>query len=182
MKDNALHGVVSENKGGQPSKYKDEYAKQAYKLCLLGSIDKDLADFFEVCEATINNWKHDYPEFLESITGGKLSADATVAKSLYKRCNGYEQPEDKIFNANGEPLVVPTTKHVAPDITAIMFWLKNRQPKLWRDKSEIDNTSSDGSMSPQAKPDYSGLTDDELRQYIALESKAASTTSGVGKP
>lgn len=29
-------------------------------------------------------------------------------------------------------------------------------------------------VEPQAKPDYSGLTDDELRQYIALESKAAS--------
>ena len=47
---------------------------------------------------------------------------------------------------------------------------------------KVDLSSSDGSMSPQAKPDYSGLTDDELRQYIALESKAASTTSGISKP
>lgn len=47
---------------------------------------------------------------------------------------------------------------------------------------KVDHTSSDGSMSPKEKPDYSGLTDDELRQYIALESKVASTTSGIGKP
>lgn len=47
---------------------------------------------------------------------------------------------------------------------------------------KVDHTSSDGSMSPKEKPDYSGLTDDELRQYIALESKVGSTTSGIGKP
>lgn len=46
---------------------------------------------------------------------------------------------------------------------------------------KVDHTSSDGSMSPKEKPDYSGLTDDELRQYIALESKVGSTTSGTGQ-
>lgn len=124
------------NKGGQPTKYKDEYAKQAYKLCLLGSTDKDLADFFEVSESTINNWKHEHPKFLESVKGGKVTADANVASRLYKRAIGYEHDEDKIFNNQGEPLVVPTKKHVQPDTTAIIFWLKNRRPDLWRDKPE----------------------------------------------
>ena len=27
-----------------------------------------------------------------------------------------------------------TTKHVLPDTLAIMFWLKNRCPDLWKDK------------------------------------------------
>ncbi len=38
------------------SKYQEDYAEQAYKLCLLGATDNTLADFFEVSEQTINNW------------------------------------------------------------------------------------------------------------------------------
>ena len=127
---------------GRPTKYKDEYAKQAYKLCLLGSTDEDMADFFEVSKSTINNWKHDYPEFLDSIKRGKISADATVASRLYKRAIGYEHDEAQIFNHQGEALIVPTTKHVQPDTTAAIFWLKNRQPARWRDKQEVDVTVS----------------------------------------
>lgn len=137
MKDDMLDSVE-----GRPSKYKDEYAKQAYKLCLLGSTDEDMADFFEVSKSTINNWKHDYPEFLDSIKRGKISADANVASRLYKRAIGYEHDEDKIFNHQGEALIVPTKKHVQPDTTAAIFWLKNRQPKMWRDKQEVDVTIS----------------------------------------
>ncbi|TRB81349.1 helix-turn-helix domain-containing protein, partial [Mannheimia haemolytica] len=78
---------------GQPTKYKPEYVTQVEKLCLLGATDKDIADFFEVAESTINNWKIEYPEFLESIKKGKLLADANVANSLYKRALGYEAPD-----------------------------------------------------------------------------------------
>lgn len=129
------------NEGGRPTKYKDDYDDQAYKLCLLGSTDKELANFFEVAESTINLWKLEHEGFSESIKRGKSLADANVAERLYKRAMGYEHKEDKIFNNNGEALVVGTTKHYAPDTTAAIFWLKNRQPELWRDKPEpIDDS------------------------------------------
>lgn len=140
MKDDMLDGVKSN--AGRPTKYQESYNRQAEKLCLLGSTDKDMADFFEVDESTINRWKIEYPEFCESIKRGKISADANVASRLYKRAIGYEHDEDKIFNNNGEPLIVPTIKHVQPDTTAAIFWLKNRQPARWRDKQEVDVTVS----------------------------------------
>jgi hypothetical protein len=62
-----------------------------------------------------------------------------VASKLFHRAIGYEHPEDKIFNNNGEEMVVPTIKHYPPDTTAAIFWLKNRQPDKWRDRQEIDN-------------------------------------------
>ncbi|MDK2821839.1 MAG: hypothetical protein PWP31_1804 [Clostridia bacterium] len=123
---------------GRPSKYKPEYAEQAYKLCLLGATDKDMADFFAVCEDTINEWKKAHKDFSESLKKGKMEADAVIAQKLFHRAKGYEHPEDKIFNDSGKPLVVPTVKHYPPDTTAAIFWLKNRQPKKWRDKQEID--------------------------------------------
>lgn len=127
---------------GRPTKYKEEYAEQTYKLCLLGATDADLANFFEVDEATINRWKNDHPEFCESVKKGKEIADATVAEKLYHRAIGYEHPEDKIFNDSGTPLIVPTTKHYPPDPTAAIFWLKNRQKDKWRDKQDV-NLSGD---------------------------------------
>lgn len=124
---------------GRPTKYKEEYVEQGYKLCLLGATDKQIADFFEVDERTINRWKKDHEEFCLSLKRGKILADAEIADKLYHRAKGYEHPEDKIFNADGRPLIVPTIKHYPPDTTAAIFWLKNRQPSIWRDKQDIEH-------------------------------------------
>lgn len=122
---------------GRPTKYEERMNEQVEKLCRLGATDKELADFFEVEESTINNWKLEHPEFLESIKNGKVQADANVADRLYQRAMGYEHEEDVIFNDKGNPMVVPTTKHYPPDPTSMIFWLKNRRPKDWRDRQEI---------------------------------------------
>lgn len=123
---------------GRPTKYDPKYDKQAYKLCLLGSTDKGLADFFEVEEQTINNWKKDYPSFFESLKAGKQIADGKVAESLYKRANGYKHKDIDIKVADGMIVQTPIIKSYPPDTTACIFWLKNRQPSLWRDKQELD--------------------------------------------
>jgi len=122
----------------RPTDYRQEYNDLAYKYCLLGASDKDLADFFYVEESTINNWKIAHTEFMESIKRGKELADANVASRLYSRATGYEQKTDKIFQFQGNPVIVPTVEHIAPDTTAAIFWLKNRRPKDWRDKQDIE--------------------------------------------
>lgn len=132
------------NAGGRPTKYREDYPKRAYKLCLLGATDKQLADFFEIEESTLNNWKLEYPEFMESLKAGKSDADAVIAQSLFHRAKGYSHPEDKIFNEDGEAMIVPTVKHYAPDTTACIFWLKNRQKDKWRDRTETGITGADG--------------------------------------
>jgi hypothetical protein len=122
---------------GRPSCYTDKYASQAYKLALLGATDKEMGDFFDVCEATINNWKHAFPEFLESIKKGKIQADANVAERLYLRAMGYEHPETKVFCSEGEIVTYDVVKFYPPDTGAAMAWLKNRQPKTWRDSHDF---------------------------------------------
>lgn len=122
---------------GRPTLFRDEYVEQAYKLCLLGATDAELADFFEVCERTINTWKEDYPEFLQSLKAGKASADAAVAESLYKRALGYSHPDVHISNFQGMITVTDIVKHYPPDTGAAFIWLKNRQPHKWKDKVEV---------------------------------------------
>ena len=122
---------------GRPTKYRKEFDVLAYRYALLGATDKQMAVFFEVTEKTLNNWKHDHLEFLQSITRGKGLADSKVAESLYRRALGYTHSENKIFQYKGKPIVVPTTKHYPPDTQAASLWLRNRQPDKWRDQKDI---------------------------------------------
>lgn len=63
-----------------------------------------------------------------------------MAERLYQRATGYSHLEDKVFNDNGKPLIVPTIKHYPPEVKAAIFWLKNRKSLTWRDKKEIDQS------------------------------------------
>ena len=126
------------NKGGRPTDYKKIYNEQARKLCLLGSTDKSLADFFNVSEATINNWKIEHPKFLESIREGKEVADANVANALYNRAIGFSHPDTHISNYQGEITQTPVIKHYPADTGAAFIWLKNRS--TWRDKQEVEHS------------------------------------------
>ena len=63
---------AEKKKRGRKSEYRIEFSDQALKLCLLGATDKELAEFFSVSEQTLNKWKKDYPEFLESLKKGKM--------------------------------------------------------------------------------------------------------------
>ena len=138
---------MSEVKQGRPSKYKQEYAEQARKLCLLGATDAKLADFFEVDEATINRWKHDFPDFCKSLKAGKIQADAEIAESLFNRAKGYVAPDLDIKMYEGEIIETPYMKHYPPDATSMIFWLKNRQPDLWREKREAVEVNDDNEIT-----------------------------------
>ena len=136
--------------GGRPTKYRPEFAAQAKKLCRLGSTDEEMADFFEVHVDTIYEWKLVHEEFSEAIKKGKTLADATIADSLYHRAKGYSHAAVKILAVSqgaGQPSEVqevPYTEHYPPDTTAMIFWLKNRQPAKWRDKQEHMLTGPNG--------------------------------------
>ena len=127
------------NPVGRPQSYKPEYAGQAKKLSELGLTDAQMADFFEVSIPTLNSWKGKHPEFFKSLKVGKKVAEDSVVRSLYLRAVGYEVHEDKIFNNNGEEMIVPTRKHIPADVGAIKMWLINRKSKDWKDKQDHDH-------------------------------------------
>ena len=124
----------------RPTKYKPEYAAQAKKLCALGATDAQLADFFEVNISTITLWKVVHEEFSASVKIPKAEADEKVEQSLYRRAMGYEHDEVDIKVVGGEIVQTPIRRYYPPDSTAMIFWLKNRQPKDWRDKQDVEHS------------------------------------------
>lgn len=129
---------------GRPSSYKPEFAQQAEKLCKLGATDADIASFFEVDVRTIYNWKIDYEDFFQALKRGKEEADELVERSLFKRATGYSHDAVKILQHEGQPVVIPYVEHYPPDTTAAIFWLKNRRPDAWRDKTSQELTGANG--------------------------------------
>ncbi len=97
---------------GRPTGYKPEYVETAYHLCCLGLTNDQLGERLGVTRATINNWKQLHPDFFDAIKRGKEDADSLVVNALRK-------------------------KALDGDTTAMIFWLKNRQPKDWRDRKNI---------------------------------------------
>jgi hypothetical protein len=165
------------NEGGRPTLYKEEYNDQAYKLCLLGATDKELADFFEVSESTINNWKQEHQEFLESIRKGKKISDMEVVHSLYQTTQDRTVIEQQAFkckevyyNDEGKRIesekieIVDVEKVIPADFRSQQFWLKNRKSDSWRDKTEVENTN-------KISFETSNLSDEEKEQLFEISLK-----------
>lgn len=130
------------------SSYVKEYDEIAYKLCLLGLDDEDLANFFSVSLNTINYWKKHYLSFYMAIANGREIADGKVANALFKKATGYSYKAIKFATHQG---VITDkceyTEYVPPDTSAAIFWLKNRQGARWREKAEAQVPDKDFSLS-----------------------------------
>src|SRR5262245_1570478 len=111
------------NQGGQPTRFRPEFVREARNYALLGAIDDQLAEFFGVAGTTIHNWKHAHPEFKAALRAGKTVADAKVAQALYRRAIGYRHKAEKIFILKDGTIVrAAYTEHYPPDVVACIFW------------------------------------------------------------
>lgn len=122
---------------GRPTKYDPKYAAQAEKLCRLGASDIQLAEFFEVEEKTIYNWKNEHPSFLQATRAGKAIYDDPVEASLAKSALGFKRSIERL-GKDGTP--IECFEEVPPNPVSAIFWLKNRRPDRWRDKQEHEHT------------------------------------------
>lgn len=130
---------------GRPSDFLPEYAEQARKLCLLGSTDKELAEFFQISESTLNLWKLKHAVFSESIRAGKVVADAEVAASAFQSACGFTRKVQKAIPANEKRAeqVLEWEEYFPPNPQAQRLWLINRSAH-WRDKQQLEHTGKDG--------------------------------------
>lgn len=141
------YGRMAERKkhpGGRPTKYNAKlHIPLAEAYGRLGMTDVEIAEKLNISKATLNNWKTTHPEFLDSLNYGKEHKDDLVENALLRRALGYSQEEEHITSYLGCVTKTKVTKKFPPDPTSMIFWLKNRQPKKWRDKQDIALSNSD---------------------------------------
>jgi transcriptional regulator with XRE-family HTH domain len=109
-------------------------------LAALGKTEQQMADICGVHISSITNWKKDNPEFFASLKAAKEIADSEVEKCLLNKALGKIIIKEKHtgVDANGNIIDKEVIKEIAPDNTAMIFWLKNRQPDVWREKRELE--------------------------------------------
>lgn len=170
------------NGAGGPCKLTPEMIKQTYKLALLGSTEKQIADFFEISTGTIDYWKQQKPQFKEALRKGRLIADANISHALYQVGMGYSHPDNVIltnriteYDDDGkplrsytEPLVVPTIKHYPPNPYAINKWLSCRQRGTWADVTKLEVSGQISMLHFENLPDMTELTNEEIKLAMKL--------------
>lgn len=149
--------------GGRPSKIETIDLSKVTHYASKGYTDVELANIFNVTEQTINNWKPKYPQFFESLKSGKLLADAKVEASLFQRACGYSHPEVHITNYLGKVTLTPIIKHYPPDPVSMIFWLKNRNPDEWRDRTDINHNIKSYKHEENANTDTKSLRAESIR-------------------
>jgi hypothetical protein len=155
---------MAKKKAGRKSKY--QLLEIDEKLPLIegwirdGYTEKSIAASLGVAEKTFNEWKLQYPQLKQSLKKGREFQDRLVENKLLQKISGYEAEETEVIESDNGTTVKRKTKHISPDTTAIIFWLKNRLPEKWADKMVQDINHSGGVNM------FSQMSDQELEEEL----------------
>ena len=111
---------------GRPTKYDPKYCDQIIEHMKDGASMTSFAASIMVARSTINEWMANNPEFSEAVK---------IAKA---NCAAWWENLARNNAATGDG-----------NATLCIFGLKNMAAEDWREKQEVDHTSSDGSMTPK---------------------------------
>lgn len=104
-----------------------------------GLTDEQIAANIGISRSTLNAWKDRYSDISDTLKRGKDVVDRQVENALLKRALGYEYDEVKEKFECGVMIErTVTKKEVIPDVTAQIFWLKNRKREAWADRQNIE--------------------------------------------
>ncbi|MED3574509.1 helix-turn-helix domain-containing protein [Cytobacillus praedii] len=138
-----------------------------------GLTDEQIANNIGIEARTLYRWKNDHSQICQALKKGKEIIDRQVENALLKRALGYRYDEvthESVWNKKKEEYeMVPmkvVTKEVQPDVTAQIFWLKNRKPAEWRDKQEISHSGGMNNTYTELSPEERQQRIEELKKKL----------------
>lgn len=114
-----------------------------------GLTEEQIAKNIGVTRKTLFNWRQKHLPILHALKESKEIADREVENALYKKATGYTttitkpMKVKKAYIERGirkeleEIVQVDTEVHIPPDVTAMIYWLKNRKRDTWRDRPDV---------------------------------------------
>lgn len=147
-------------------KYHDNWA---WSLAARGCTMQEIADAFKIAKRTLERWSNKHESLKEAITEGRDASNSKVERKLYEIACGYSYTETikKItMNPDGTPKPVSIEtreKKMPPNVGAIVFWLRNREPDFWKDSPEPTKETDNGLVAD--------ILEATQQQYLALKEK-----------
>ena len=134
-----------------------------------GLTDEQMAQKMGIVPSTFYAWILKYPEISEAIKNGKEPVDIDVEDSMVKLALGHYVTVKKPMKVRTEKRLKKKDKdgreyetgviveehieyvdeqvYIPPNVTAQIFWLKNRKPEQWKDKREQVVSTKDGVLA-----------------------------------
>lgn len=140
-----------------------------------GLTDGQIAYNMGIGERTLYLWKKKFCEICDALKRGKEVVDRQVENSLLKRALGYSY-EETTYEQTTEGLRVKkvVSKEMPGDVTAQIFWLKNRKPHEWSEKHKMQLhhsghlTTYEIAMTPEERRERIDALKDKLALSEAL--------------
>ncbi len=129
--------------GGRPSKYESHVQPKLLLIaawCRNGLTDLEICKNLDIGKDAFIEYKKQYSELSDILKKNKEVIDTIVENALLKAALGYEYEETKLSEHGMER----STKVAHPNTTALIFWLKNRNPGAWRDKQDLEHSGNVG--------------------------------------
>ena len=138
----------TKSNAGAKSKYNDFFPLLAEGYARDGLTDAEIAAKLDISKDAFYRYQKQYPAFYDALKRGKAPVDTEIENCLLKRARGYTYTErtvetckdDKGRDVEKKKLV---EKHVMPDVTAQIFWLKNRRRHIYRENGDKGFTKPD---------------------------------------
>lgn len=121
-----------------------------------GLTDEQIAENIGINAATLYTWKSKYNEIDKALKKTKDIYDSEVEEALENAALGYFRTEREWRRdpETGEMVLYREYERwFKPDVTAQIFWLKNRDKLHWRDKQEIQMDVDEDVTGVIALPD-----------------------------
>lgn len=106
---------------------------------------EQIAHNMGINRGTLREWCNKYPTISSILKRNKEVVDLEVENALLKSAEGYDATEEvwerqfDVVKGDYEMVLTKrTVKHIPPSQVAQIFWLKNRKPKEWREKQEVE--------------------------------------------
>lgn len=121
-----------------------------------GLTDEQIAHNMGVAYSTLKEWKNKYSAFSAALKKGKEVVDIQVENALLKTATGYHEKVRKAIKLktvrqDGHKKIeeerveyVEEDVFVPGNVTAQIYWLKNRKPDQWREKPQPTDDNDKG--------------------------------------
>lgn len=100
---------------------------------------QEFADFLGIDILVFKHWCNSSIQYKRAVGTWRDHATNEIEVSMARRAIGFTKKVRKdVIDKQGNVHTLTTESYFPPDPAAAQFWLKNRAPEDWKDKSEVD--------------------------------------------